>query len=76
MGPDPCGHEANGNGLATHGLDSFVVELLVLAQFPGVRTVGQVGGPCRSGIQAKGVGGAASKVSLCSKTSLLSATHI
>lgn len=58
MGPDHCGHEANGNGLAAHGLDSFVVELLVPVQFPGVRTVGQVGGPCRSGVQAKGARGA------------------
>lgn len=56
MEPEPCGHEANGNGLAAHGLDSFVVELLVPVQFTGVRTVGQVGGPCRSGVQAKGGG--------------------
>lgn len=37
------GHEANVNELAAHGLDSFVVELLVWVQFMGVRTERKIG---------------------------------
>lgn len=64
--------------MAVHGLDSFVVELLVLVQFTDVRTEGQVGASweAHAGQEYRQRGGATREVSLCTKTNLLSTTRI